>query len=40
LLGLARTAFVELGATPWIERVDAVTQETVAAGVDQHALPA
>lgn len=40
LLGPARTAFVELAATPWIERVDAATQDIVAAGADQRALPA
>jgi hypothetical protein len=40
LLGSARTAFVELAAIPWIERVDAATLDTVTTTVDQHALPA
>lgn len=35
LLGLARAAFVELGATPSIERVDAAVQDSGATTVDQ-----
>jgi tetratricopeptide (TPR) repeat protein len=40
LLAPARTAFVELGAIPWIDRVDSAVQDAVATNVDQHALPA
>jgi hypothetical protein len=35
LLGLARAAFVELGATPSIERVDAAAQDSGATTVDR-----
>jgi hypothetical protein len=40
LLGPARLTFVELAATPWIERLDAAAQDAGATTVDQHALPA